>query len=87
MALSITINNVDQATDSLYVRGSISASGSYTSGGDTLDFSGKGDLPASTPPRDMFIHGVSGFVYEFVRGSILANNKVVLRGQQPTSVT
>ena len=87
MALSITINNLDQATDSFYVRGSLSASGSYTSGGDTLDFSGKGDLPVSTPPRDVFIHGTSGFVYEFVRGTSLANNKMILRGQQPTSAT
>ena len=87
MALSVTINNVDHAADSLYVRGSVSASGSYTAGGDTLDFSGKGDLPASTPPRDVFIHGVSGFVYEFVRGATLTNNKVKVRGQQPTSAT
>ena len=87
MALAVTINKVDAAQNSLYVRGTLVASGSYVAGGDTLDFSGKGDLPASIPPRDVFVHGVAGFVYEFVRGTLLTNSKVKVRGQQPTSAT
>ena len=79
MPLAVTINNVDVTQDSLLVRGTLVASGSYVAGGDTLDFSAKGDLPVSIAPRDVFIHGVAGFVYEFVRGTTLANSKVKVR--------
>ena len=87
MPLAVTINNVDVTQDSFLVRGTLAASGSYVAGGDTLDFSGQGNLPVATPPRDLFVHGVAGFVYEFVRGALLTNSKLKVRGHTPTSAT
>lgn len=77
MALAVTISNTDVAQDSFYVRGTIVASGSYATGGDTLSFASLG-IPASVAPRDVFIHGIAGFVYSFSRGSTLANSLMLV---------
>lgn len=76
MPLAVSILNVDRSDKSFLVRGRIVPSGTYPTGGDTLDFSGIGDLPVSQPPKMIFLSGQAGFVYSFVPGSTLANGKV-----------
>lgn len=53
----------------------ITASGSYTTGGDTLSLAGL--MPGSaTVPTWAEIQGVNGFVYAYVAGTTQANGKV-----------
>lgn len=55
----------------------ITASGSYTTGGDTLNLNGI--LPAvgaGQIPRIVLIAGQSGFVYQYVNGTKMADGKM-----------
>jgi hypothetical protein len=43
MPLAINIVNVDALSDNVYIFGSLTPSGSYSTGGDTLDFTTVGN--------------------------------------------
>jgi hypothetical protein len=79
MALAITITDVDAAADNLYVFGTLAASGSYSTGGDTLDFTTvASQIGASQAPLQVWIGGSTGDGYAFVRNAspTMANGKV-----------
>lgn len=92
MALAFTVTATDRSTNALRVYGKIVASGSYVAGGDTLSLAGQSQIVSSTVPFFVSVQsqasaGASGFEYRFVPGTTLANGKLQVFGQQPTSAT
>src|SRR5215813_12285789 len=75
MALSLVINKKKYDGKRLEIVGTITASGSYTTGGDTLSLAGLG-IQSSLIPFYVEINGVSGFFYAYVNGTTQANGKV-----------
>lgn len=67
MSIAVTVNRVDQGLDSTYVYGTLAFSGSYTTGGDTLNMSGlnwnNALIPVTQPPVSLAIFGAGGFAY------------------------
>jgi hypothetical protein len=80
MALTLTVNqfDVDSTGKQVYVAGVIAASGSYTTGGDTLDLSNQSFIPSAQIPKQVSLFTQTGQVYNytFIRGAALNNNKV-----------
>ncbi len=77
MALSFTLTDFWDDSRRLHVIGSIAASGSYSTGGDTLDLS-TAALQSLSPPIGgaVEVEGDAGFDYRWVSGTTLANGKV-----------
>lgn len=77
MSLAISISSVDAAADNVYVFGSLTVSGSYSTGGDTLDFTTVASLvPASLAPLQVWIGGSTGDNYAWIKGATLNSQKV-----------
>jgi len=79
MALAISITSIDLGGDNLYVLGVLTPSGSYSTGGDTLDFTTvASQIGASQVPLQVWVGGTTGDSYAFVpAGSpTLANGKI-----------
>jgi len=74
-----------RAGNSLIVVGTIAASGNYATGGDTLDLSQVAGLATSLAPDNVDIVSAgspgSGWIYGFVPGTNLSNNKMQVFGQ------
>lgn len=86
MALSMTITGTSADRANLYVFGTLTASGTYSTGGDTLDFSAKGDLPIASAPRQVWVGGATGDSYGWVAGTSLANGKVKINTASGTEL-
>lgn len=89
MALAITITSVDAAADNIYIFGTLSASGSYTTGGDTLDFTTvSNQIDASQAPLQVWVAGNTGDNYAFIRNSspTLANGAVKINTASATEL-
>jgi hypothetical protein len=77
MPLAITITSIDAGADNIFVFGTLTASGSYTTGGDTLDFTTAGtQIPASKVPVQAWVGGSTGDSYGWLKGTALNNQKV-----------
>lgn len=80
MALAFTLVDFWQDGRRIHVAGTVAASGSYTTGGDTLDLSSIGALgvPATQPPIEgtAWMDGLAGYDYVFAPGSAINANKV-----------
>jgi hypothetical protein len=79
MALAINIVDVDSGEGNLYVFATVTPSGSYSTGGDTLDFTTVANqLGASQAPVQVWVAGSTGDAYAFVRAGspTLANGKI-----------
>lgn len=80
MALTLTVTqfNVDALGKQVYVAGVVSATGSYTTGGDTLDLSNQSNIPSAQLPTQASLFSQTGQVYNyvFITGTALNNNKV-----------
>lgn len=80
MALAFTL--VDSWDDGkrIHVAGKIAASGSYATGGDTLDLTAVGSLgiPTTQPPIQgtAWMDGLAGYDYVFTPGAAINANKV-----------
>ena len=80
MALAFTL--VDSWDDGrrVHIVGTVAASGSYTTGGDTLDLSGIESLgvPTTQPPTAgaSWMDGVAGYNYVFITGGALNSGMV-----------
>ena len=89
MALAITITDIDSGEGNLYVFGLLTASGSYTSGGDTLDFTAVANqIGASQAPVQVWVGGSTGDNYGFVRAAspTLANGKIKINTASNTEL-
>jgi hypothetical protein len=79
MALAITITDVDAAGQNIYIFGTLAASGNYSTGGDTLDFTTVANqIAASQAPLQVWVGGSTGDAYSFIRAALptLANGKI-----------
>jgi hypothetical protein len=77
MPLALTIVDVDAGGDNVYVFGTLAASGNYSTGGDTLDFTTVGpQIPASLAPVQLWVGGSTGDSYAWIKGAALNNQKV-----------
>lgn len=79
--LTATITSVDTTQRNFTVRGTIAATGNYTTGGDTLSLQ-SGDVPVNSAPIEVRIQSqaTSGptnlFEYHYVPGTTPANGKM-----------
>ena len=90
MALAITITDTDGGAQNFYVFGTLAASGTYSSGGDTLDFTTvASQLGASQAPLQVWIGGSTGDAYSFIRAAspTLANGKVKVNTASNTELS
>ena len=80
MSLTLTVHqfDVDSTGKQVYVAGVVTASGSYSTGGDTLDLSNQSFIPSAQLPKQVALFTQTGQVYNytFITGSALNNNKV-----------
>ena len=87
MALAITITHYDTSNRSIYIFGTLAASGSYATGGDTLDFTTVGaQVDASQPPVSFWAGGTTGDSYSWIVGSALNNGKVKISTTSATEL-
>lgn len=79
MAAAVNTPTTEAGEKLIQAIGTITMSGSYTTGGDTLDFVGK--IHTGRAPEFVEIIGESGFLYRWVKGTTLANGKIkVMQG-------
>ena len=87
MPFAISITSVDAAADNVYVFGSLTVSGSYTTGGDTLDFTTVGSqVPASQPPLQLWAGGSTGDSYSWIKGATLNSQKIKINTASATEL-
>jgi hypothetical protein len=78
MALAFTLVDTWDDGRRIHVAGTISASGSYTTGGDTIDLSQNPIVASSQPPIQgtAWMDGRAGYDYVFFPGSAMNNGGV-----------
>jgi hypothetical protein len=78
MALTFTLVDTWDDGKRIHVAGSVSASGNYTTGGDTLDLSQVPVVASVQPPilGTAWMDGLAGYDYVFFPGAALNNGKV-----------
>jgi hypothetical protein len=87
MALAITITDVDTGTGNIYVFGTLTPSGSYSTGGDTLDFTTvASQIGASQPPVQLWAGGTTADLFAWIPGSALNNGKVKISTASATEL-
>ena len=78
--MALTFNLVDTWDDGkrIHVSGTVAASGSYATGGDTLDLSQFPLVAATQPPVNgtSWMDGLAGYDYVFTPGAAMNANKV-----------
>jgi hypothetical protein len=88
MAIAVTIpaQNIDATGVLVWALGTLAFSGSYTTGGDTLDLSQQPLVPSTQVPIQATIQGQSGYNYVFIPGSALNTNKVKIYSSGQTEL-
>lgn len=76
MAIAVNTTNSWYDGKRLTVLGTLTFSGNYSTGGDTINLAGVKGFLTSQLPLTFQISGQSGFFYQFVVGTTLANAKV-----------
>jgi hypothetical protein len=90
MALALTITDIDAGSHNLSVHGTLAASGSYSTGGDTLDFTTVANqISAGQAPVQVSVAGSTGDAYSFIRAASpsLANGKVKINTASDTELS
>jgi hypothetical protein len=88
MAIAVTIpaQNIDATGVLVWALGTLAFSGSYTTGGDTLDLSQQPLVPSTQVPIQATVQGQSGYNYVFIPGSALNTNKVKIYSSGQTEL-
>jgi hypothetical protein len=87
MSLAISITDIDAVATNIYVFGTLTASGNYSTGGDTLDFTTvASQLSASQAPVQIWIGGSTGDAYSWIKGAALNNQKVKINTASNTEL-
>ena len=78
MALAFSLVDTWDDGKRIHVAGTVSASGNYTIGGDTLDLSQLPIIASTQPPIQgtAWMDGLAGYDYVFAPGSAMNSNKV-----------
>lgn len=79
MPIAVTTTDSWHDTKRLHVVGTLVFSGTYPTGGDTLNFQSVKGVLSSLPPVWCDVQGQAGFKYEFATGTTIANGKVLVR--------
>ncbi len=86
--MALTFTTIDTWDDGqrIHVAGTVSASGSYTTSGDTIDLSQNPLVASTQPPIEgtAWMDGLAGYDYVFYAGTAMNNGKVKVF-QQGTS--
>ena len=87
MALAFTLVDTWDDGQRIHVAGTVAASGSYSTGGDTLDLSLSPLIAATQAPVQgtSWLDGLSGYDFVFSPGSAMNNGKVKLFQQGSSS--
>ncbi len=87
MPLAINIANIDGASDNIYIFGTLTVSGNYSTGGDTLDFTTVGSqVLASIAPVQVWVGGSTGDSYSWIKGAALNNQKIKINTTSNTEL-
>lgn len=87
MSLAISITDTDAGGTNIYVFGTLTASGNYSTGGDTLDFTTvASQLSASQAPVQIWIAGSTGDAYSWIKGTALNNQKAKINTASNTEL-
>ena len=87
MPFAINIIDVDAAADNIYIFGTLTASGSYSTGGDTLDFTTvASQVPASQAPVQVWVGGSTGDALSWIKGTALNNQKIKINTASNTEL-
>jgi hypothetical protein len=87
MPLAISITDIDALAANIYVFGTLTASGNYSTGGDTLDFTTvASQIAASHAPAQVWIGGSTGDAYAWIAGNALNNQKVKINTASNTEL-
>jgi hypothetical protein len=83
MALAFTLVDTWDDGKRIHVAGTVAASGSYTTGGDTLDLSQFPLIASDDAPIQgtAWMDGLAGYDYVFTPGSAMNNGKVKIFAQ------
>ena len=78
MALTFSIVDTWEDGKRVHVSGTVSASGNYTTSGDTLDLSQVPLIASDQPPVQgtAWMDGLAGYDYVFIPGAAMNSNKV-----------
>lgn len=78
MALTFSIVDTWDDGQRIHLAGTVGVSGSYTTGGDTIDLSQNPIVASTQPPIQgtAWMDGLSGYGYAFFPGSAMNNGKV-----------
>ena len=78
MALAFTLIDTWDDGKRIHVAGTVAASGSYTTGGDTVDLSQFPIIGTTQPPIQgtAWMDGLAGYDYVFIPGAALNSGKV-----------
>jgi hypothetical protein len=88
MPLAINIVDVDAAADNIYIFGMLTASGNYSTGGDTLDFTTvASQIAASQAPVKVWVGGSTGDNYSWIPGTALNNQKIKVNTASNTELS
>jgi hypothetical protein len=87
MALAFTLVDTWDDGQRIHVAGTVAPSGSYTTGGDTLDLSQYPIVAATQPPihGTAWMDGLSGYDFVFSPGSAMNNGTVKVFQQAASS--
>ena len=73
MTLVVTVSDKWFDGQRIHVVGTILASSTYSTAGDTLNFA-QADVKSAQAPVDVQVQGVAGYVYGITLGSLISNN-------------
>ena len=77
MSLALAVTDKWFDGQRLHVVGTVTPSGSYSTGGDTLNFKNI-DVKSQQVPSWVDINGKSGYVYSFDPGTLISNGKMLI---------
>jgi hypothetical protein len=87
MPLAINVVDTDALSDNVYIFGSLTPSGNYSTGGDTLDFTTVGNqVPASLSPVQVWVGGSTGDTYSWIAGAALNSQKIKINTASNTEL-
>src|ERR1700689_5369902 len=83
MALAFSLVDTWDDGKRIHVSGTIAATGSYATGGDTVDLSQVPVIASAQPPIQgtAWMDGLAGYDYVFIPGSAMNSNKVKISAE------
>lgn len=96
MALAATVTNVNMNRNRIIVSGTLTASGSYPTGGDTVNLNSatwpvgsSGAVPsqAAVGAGESYVQGTSGYTFGVIPGTSPADTKVLINSAAGTEVS